>query len=208
MSKIKLELRDKSDVQLLVFAKGHVAAMNGNVNFPTPNPLAITFSSTLTAYETALTASEVADQAAKTATSAKDDKRVLLEAALNTRAKAVENDSAGDETKMLSSGFSLRAANDPIGPMTQPQNFRATSGDLTGEIDLQCDAVRGAKSYVVECRTHGAAPGAWAQVKIITKSRATISGLTPGQEYAFRIRAVGTAGEGPWSDEAVKMAPA
>ena len=208
MSKIKLELRNKSDSELLVFAKTHVTAMNGNVYFPAPNPLAIAFASTLTSYETALSASTAATQAAQTATSAKDDKRALLEASLNIRAKSVENDSLGDETKILSSGFSLRAASDPIGPMAQPQNFRATSGDLTGEIDLQCDAVRGAKSYVVECRTHGATPGAWAQAKIVTKSRTTVGGLTPGQEYAFRIRAVGTAGEGPWSDEAVKMAPA
>ncbi len=68
--------------------------------------------------------------------------------------------------------------------------------------------VKRAKSYILDCRTHGATPGPWAQAKILTTTKFALTGLTPGQEYSFRVRAVGSAGEGPWSDEAVKMAPA
>lgn len=41
----------------------------------------------------------------------------------------------------------------------------------------------------------------------ITAVQAAAAGLTSGTMYAFRMKAVGTAGEGPWSDEAVMRAP-
>ena len=40
-----------------------------------------------------------------------------------------------------------------------------------------------------------------------TASKTTISGLESGVEYAFRVAAVGAAGQGPWSDESVKRVP-
>jgi len=42
---------------------------------------------------------------------------------------------------------------------------------------------------------------------IVSKSRATVPGCTPGQKSVFRVAAVGAAGQGPWSDESVKMSP-
>jgi hypothetical protein len=32
-------------------------------------------------------------------------------------------------------------------------------------------------------------------------------GLVSGTTYAYRVRALAAAGEGPWSDETVRMAP-
>jgi hypothetical protein len=49
--------------------------------------------------------------------------------------------------------------------------------------------------------------GVWQAVKSVTASKFTVTGLTPGAVYAFRVRAVGAAGVGPWSDEAVRRAP-
>lgn len=208
MSKPKLELRLKADAEILAFARAHITAMTGNPNFPAPEPAPAALLAAVDAYETALNEAIAASAAAQTKTSAKDAQRAALELLLTQRAASVEIQSGGEETKILSAGFGVRASASPVGAMAQPQNFRATMGDLTGEIDLQWDPVRGAKSYILECRTHGATPGAWQQVKIVTSSKYSAQGLTPGQEYAFRVRAVGTAGEGPWSDEAVKMAAA
>ena len=47
----------------------------------------------------------------------------------------------------------------------------------------------------------------WAQKAIVTGSKATITGCTPGAICVFRVAAVGSAGQGPWSDESLKMAP-
>ena len=65
--------------------------------------------------------------------------------------------------------------------------------------------MRGATSYIIECKEHDT-PQPWAQVKILSQSRYLATGLTPGKIYAFRVRAIGAVGEGPWSDEAVNMA--
>ena len=42
---------------------------------------------------------------------------------------------------------------------------------------------------------------------MVTKSKATVSGLATGTKYWFRVRAIGAAGPGPWSDPATKVAP-
>jgi Fibronectin type III domain len=71
---------------------------------------------------------------------------------------------------------------------------------------VSCDPVKGTQTYVVECREH-VDGNAWQQAKLSTKSRNDIAGLVSGKTYAFRIAAIGAAGQSPWSDEAVCMAP-
>ena len=117
-----------------------------------------------------------------------------------------QQESGGDEAKILSTGFAVRAAGSPVGALPAPIDFLATFGDNPGEVDVTWSAVKGAKSYIVEVRENVAGT-AWGGARVVTKSRATIDGLTTGKTYAFRVRAVGTAGEGPWSDESLKLAP-
>ncbi|HEV7473405.1 MAG TPA: fibronectin type III domain-containing protein [Pyrinomonadaceae bacterium] len=40
-----------------------------------------------------------------------------------------------------------------------------------------------------------------------TKSSFTVTGLTPGTRYWFRVAAVGAGGQSGWSDPASKIAP-
>ena len=208
MSKPKLELKLKSDPEILAFARSHITAVTGNANFTALSPAAVAFAAKVDAFEAGLNDSIAKNLAAQTSTSAKDGLRFELETALNQRANSVEIESAGDETKILSAGFQVKSTPTPVPSMTQPGNLRATMGAMTGVIDIKWEPVDGAKSYILECRTHGATVGAWTQAKILTKTKFALTGLTPGQEYGFRVRAVGSSGEGPWSDEAVKMAPA
>jgi hypothetical protein len=94
----------------------------------------------------------------------------------------------------------------PIGAMTSPLDFLATQGDMEGEIDLTWSRVRGAKSYIVQ-RSENVTPRVWSQVAVVSKSKATVNGCTPGMVCVFRVSAVGAAGQGPWSDESSKMSP-
>jgi hypothetical protein len=85
-----------------------------------------------------------------------------------------------------------------------------TMGDNPGEIGLSCQAVPKTKSDIIEMRQHSdtAVPGPWTQAKISGRSSATLTGLTSGTKYAFRIRALGPNDlESPWSDEVICMAP-
>jgi hypothetical protein len=101
----------------------------------------------------------------------------------------------------------VRGAAAPVGVPGAPIGLLAQMGEMSGQIVLSWSKVHGANSYVVECRQHDNAASAWALAKIVTAARLKLDGLTPGTVYAFRVKAVGAAGEGPWSDETVKMAP-
>lgn len=88
-----------------------------------------------------------------------------------------------------------------------PLSLSATSGDNNGEIDLIWEPVFGAKTYVIQRSTRSAEPGRWTQEDIITKSSYTISKLRSGQKYWFRVAAVSSNGQGPWSEPVQKKAP-
>jgi hypothetical protein len=64
--------------------------------------------------------------------------------------------------------------------------------------------VKGTKSYEVQQSTDAAN---WQHAGVATKSKLTVSGLTTGTKYWFRVRAVGGNATSPWSDPATKVAP-
>ncbi|MBI2924342.1 MAG: fibronectin type III domain-containing protein [Verrucomicrobia bacterium] len=203
-AKVKLNLQDKSDPELDQFATDHIAAMTGNANFATPNPAAPAFLTLSNNFHAALTNSNTANQTAKEMTVLKETARTALEAGLTQRGTYVEETSSGDEAKILSAGLAVRAPSAPIGPLPAPQNVTATGGDLEGTADCQCDPVKGRDTYIGECAS--SATGPWTQVYVGKKSSFTATGLVSGQMYYFRMRAVGAAGPGPWSDLAQKRA--
>jgi hypothetical protein len=206
MAKSKLSLNDKSDSELLTFSQQHIAAMAGNANFTTPMPDATAFQTLHDDYETALDDAALAQDAAKQKTAEKDVARAALVGGLNQRGGYVDSASGGDEAKILSSGFPVRTPPTPIGELPAPLDFLATMGDLEGEIDLVWSRVYGAASYVIQ-KSPYATPRVWTQAAVVSKSKATITNCPSGEVCVFRVAAVGAAGQGPWSDESVKMAP-
>ena len=128
---------------------------------------------------------------------------------LTQRGAHVESVSAGDEAKIESSGFSVKAQAQTTTSLDRPENVSASVGDDDGEIDVTWNSVPRARNYIVECREHveGTVPGPWEQVKIVSRSTCAAVGLVSGKKYAFRVRALGANNvESPWSDEAVSMA--
>jgi hypothetical protein len=93
-----------------------------------------------------------------------------------------------------------------LGLLPAPENLGATMGDLDGTIDLALNRVHGAGSYVFQMSQTPAAAASWQQVAISARSSCTITGLTSGQKYWFRCAAIGTAGQGPWSNPASQQA--
>ncbi|MGB8167694.1 MAG: fibronectin type III domain-containing protein [Chthoniobacteraceae bacterium] len=205
MAQVKLELDRRSDDDLHQFTETHIAAMDGNANFPTPAPTTAAFQTVFDDYRAKLTAAKKAAMEAEAATALKETARATLSLAWNDRGNYLQSASGGDAAKIMSAAVGVRDEPQPIGPLPAPEDFMPTMGDAPGEIDLTWSRVRGARTYIVEYRESGTT-GAWSQT-FATKSRASVTGLTGGKTYTFRVAAVGAAGQSPWSLEAARMAP-
>jgi len=206
MAKVKLALQNLTDDELLSLARAHISSMTGNANFTTPSPSAVSYLATADALEAKITAQDNADAAAKQAVLEKDAARAAMVDATRQRGAYVDSTSAGDAIKITSSGFGMKAPATHVGIPAQPENLAASIGDMDGTVDLTWDKVRGANSYLIQKSPDPITGGSWTMGAISTKSSATLSGLTSGTKYWFRVAAIGAAGQGAWSDPATKMA--
>lgn len=209
MTKIKLELQKKTVPEKLQLGANHITSMDGNSHYP-----AATRVPTDAQFQTAqndLAAADAAVQAAETVWKQKiqerDVKEAVWDAAITARANNCEAVTPNDPVALASTGLPLRNTPAPVGQLPAPANLRAVPTDNEGEIELRCQAVKGGKSFEWECRTYSDPNAPWTTVKPSTTARILVPGLTPGVMYAFRVRAIGAAGPGTWSDEATERAP-
>jgi hypothetical protein len=208
MAKIKLNLSKLSVVQRLQFAQQVIDAMGAAaVNFPAPNPPLANLQTLLATATTATNDAVAAQQTAQMKITERNVAVDALVAGLNAEAAYVESASGGDVAKIQSAGMAVRVAGAPVGPMSQPQNCAATAGDNDGAIDVSWDSVHGAVSYEVQSSPDPITPTSWVHRTSTTKSSLTLAGLPSGSRCWFRVRAVGAAGPGPWSDPATKTVP-
>jgi hypothetical protein len=207
MDKVKLNLRSLSPEELAGLANNIVTAMTGNANFPTPNPTLASVGGLIDALQIKIAAQTAAASAAKLATSERKTAEDALGDALRQLAAYVENASGGDQVKIESAGMQVRSGSGSIGELAQVSNLSVSEGDDDGELDAQWDRVYGAKSYEVQTSADPNVAGSWVLKMTATKSRCSISGLTSGNRVWVRVRGMGAAGPGPWSDPAGKVVP-
>jgi hypothetical protein len=208
--KVKLDLKSKSDSDLLTFSQAHVSAMTANDNFTTPLPDETSYLAVQTAYSTALGDFNTKQAAAKQATTVKDTARLALEGMISQRGNYVELTAAGadDPAAVIeSAGFSVKSAKTPAAVPVMVSNLSITGGDNAGELDLQWDPANGAKTYDVELSPEPITSTSWVAHPSVTKSKAVILGLTSGAKMWARVRGVGPGGTGAWSDPATKIVP-
>jgi hypothetical protein len=110
----------------------------------------------------------------------------------------------GDKAKLQAISLDVRKAPTPLGPLSMPLNLQSFTGVNEGTIELQWEPLPGRPMYFVECAT--SASGPWTLSNTERKSRTTCTGLAPGVEYFFRLRAKATGGYSPYSDITKKRA--
>jgi hypothetical protein len=206
-TKVVLNLRLLSVPDKIAKSKSYVTALTGNANFPNA-------SANLEGITTAIAELDLADGEANAArdisvtkTAIKNQKEEELDFKLTALAGYVEGESKGDEAKIKSAGMDIKAGASPIGVPATPSALSASEGAKTGTINLKWKSVRGAKSFLVRITEAIADNNSWKQSTVVTKANAAIDGLTSGKQYWFQVGAVGAAGQGAWSDPAVKVAP-
>lgn len=209
MTKFKLELNKKKPADKITLGATHITAMTGNTSYPVGTRVP-TDAQVQTAQDDLATAQADVDNAEiawKQKIQLRDQKEGVWDTVITARANNCEAVTPNDLAALQSTGFPLRSPGTPIGSLPAPGDMRATATDNEGVVDLRCDVVRGASSYEWECRPHDTPGAPWAAIKSSTAAKLLVTGLTPGTLYGFRVRAVGSAGSGTWSDEATERAP-
>ena len=207
-AKVKLALSELNITQKVTLTQTVVIQSTGNPNLPTPTtPTLVVLLAGATDLDAKFLIADGARQASQTATANQNTSEGQLDLLLTQFGNFVENATGGDEAKILSTGLSVRAPSSPIGDLPQVTNFSVSEGDNAGELDTHWDSVRGARSYRLEQSLDPITATSWSLADIVTRSQGTISGLTSGTKYWLRAAAIGTVGQGPWSNPVPKVAP-
>jgi hypothetical protein len=208
MSKLKLNLRKLSVPEKVARGREIIADMTGNTNFPSPQPALATAKTVTDDLETAQQEQQIAKHAAAAKTAERNDKEDIFDRTFNQLAAHVESVAGDDEQKIRSAGMDTRAPAGPSGgTLDAPGSMNVTGGDADGEIDLSWEPVDGAKTYQIEQSPDPITATSWKSASATTKSKATVGGLISGTRYWFRVAAVGTGGQGAWSNPVSKIAP-
>jgi hypothetical protein len=191
---IRKNFKEKSPANLIVSAQTVIDSLTDNDNFPTPQP-------TIAALTTALEEFQAAVAVAKTGgpeqKSIRDDKKVILIDLLREEATYIELASAGDVTKMLSSGFELTKIPSTIGPLGKGQNFQVIPLG-GGMLRLSLEGVKGARSYQFEIKK--ATDSEWTVIPS-SKTKVIVRDLQRGAEYIARVVPIGASDVREYSDE-------
>jgi hypothetical protein len=151
-------------------------------------------------------AAQMARQDAREKTTLQDDAEAAVDQMLTQSAAYVQNVSAGEASLIELVGMSVRNPGRPIGELPAPAAFSVKTGEADGEMFLQWEKTRGARSYYAE-HAPDSPSLVWTRAAVSTKVKATVTGLNSGTRYWFRVAAVGAAGQGTWSDAIDKIAP-
>ncbi len=208
MNKFKLQLSRKPVPEKIMLGDAHIAAMAGAgplATYPVADrkPSDAEMQTAQDELVDAQAEVDAAETALKAAKANRDAKEAAWDIVITARANHCESVTPTDLVALASTALPLRANPSPIGQLPAPGNLVVKDSAYEGQADLTCEVVDGAGTYEWQCRLH--TEGSTWETKSSTTARKTkITGLTPGQQYAFRVRAIGAAGPGPWSDEAVK----
>jgi len=178
-----------------------------------PDPLPTTVM-TRVAMQTALTnykdAAQLAEGGDRAAIIARNEQRAILAGGLKDWALYLEFLAKTTQTIAIltQSGFDLRQPPQPVPqPLPAPELKVARNG-FSNEVHGQSKALDGALGYEGQvCTGTDTQEPNW-RTSFFTSGVTKLNyvGLTPGQMYSFRLRALGRDGWGPWSDIAQLMA--
>jgi|JI10StandDraft_1071094.scaffolds.fasta_scaffold60097_6 hypothetical protein len=202
----RLNLRAQSDSELRLYAKSVIDAMRNNIYFGAHSVMIETAAQAVDAFGQSVGKHLEMKNLMRAATIKKGMDRKKAEKALSGLAALVAAVSAGNADVIISSQMKLRKKRTPLGQLSAPGNLLANITEFEGTCALRWERVRGASVYEIEFKLkEDEAP--WQRFQTVTAAKAEVSGLIGGQFYYFRVRAIGAAGPGAWSDLALRRAP-
>jgi hypothetical protein len=199
--RVSLGFARKIDTDLIAFVRNIVTLLTGSTQYPTPLPPLATITTSVDAFESAV---QEALDGGKIAIASRNAARAALLSLVRQLAAYVQGNCAADLVNIFESGFDATRAPSPVGVPAAPDGQRLGLTGMSGELLMRYDKVSNAVNYTVESATSPEGP--WTFQALVTQTRVTIQGLTPGKVYWARARANGSAGSGEWGGPATAMA--
>jgi hypothetical protein len=198
--------------EAVLFASMHVyAEIFNNPNFTPPQaPAPPVDAATLQSANDALVAANAASlDGGKKALSQKAHAKETVVKLLEQLAVYVEVNCKDDMTIFLSSGFTAKSLSQTKAPPASDSIRKVEPGPVAGQMQITPMKYPGAVSYEVRWApaVAGGNPITWSSQPIAKlRPATTITGLTPGTNYVFQVRAVIETGYSNWSDSVTRMA--
>ena len=199
MKQIKLGLSSMNASDRVDFGTSVKTAMTGNANFTTPNPALATLGSNVTDLAAKIAARQNAVDAAKQATEALHASMGTFDLTLTQLAAYVENVTAGDVVKILSSGFAVRNQPTPTTELGQVINLQVGANGYPGVLKARWDPLTGAKLYDAQITTTPDVESSWRSIKPCPAANTDIEDLVSGTRVSVRVRGVVRKLAGPFS---------
>ena len=169
----------------VAFYRNVIAKLTDNPDYPSPDVPLVEAKAVVDNFEAAIVA---AKDGSHTAVSAMHDVEIRTDGVFTILAHYVDRVAAGDETKILSSGF--HPSKQPVAQ--QKATLAIIDGSHSGSVKFVAKAVDKTGAYIWQY-TPGPLPineSEWITAAISTYSYYELDGLTVGTIYYFRVAAV------------------
>ena len=204
MSTIAINISSLTILQKLAKGQEIITMSTANPNAPgNATPLA-TLSAAQAALVAANAAAEEIRQLSKQRTEARDAALLEWTAAITGLAAFTENATGGDATKILTTGYDVRAAATPPQPVGQVKNVEVNFTGMPGHSEVRWKRDANADAYVVQRSPDPITETSWINQGTVTEPRFEGNGAIPGQKYWYRTAGVNRLGQGPWSEPALR----
>lgn len=208
--KVKQNLYVKTISERLVYGDAVVEAIEtaegGNLFKPIADKISAA-QKKLKDLEKAKLKKDEAEAKLKAATSTQLEMQKSFDLVFRSLARGVDEIAKGDKAIIDKAAMDsyLSGKNPAIGKLSIVENLSLAAGKNEGELIGKWKGVKGALSYLVHISFN--TPDNWEYAGVSTNRKIILKKLGSGKQIWARVAAIGTAGQGAWSDPATKFTP-
>jgi hypothetical protein len=202
MSQIKLGTSGLPLSGLIPRGATIITKQTANPNVPGNTAVLAAFVTKQTALETALANAAAARETSKNMTDAVKDAVVEWRGALGDLAAFTQSVTGGVTVKITSAGFEVRDEPTPTPIPAQVVSLNVYLTETPGHSRLEWDMVDRAEGYMVQGSPDPITSTSWTQPTFSPRATFSVNGAVAGQPYCYRVAAINSAGQGPWSEPA------
>lgn len=190
MAKAKIDIRGKSNAEVIRENEQILEKTQPPQGATSPfDPERAAFAQAAHEYSAAEDKAKEVERALEGLYDTRDEKKKAMIEEKKKFASKVDNVTKGKAEAITATGFALVDAAEPTTALEAPGALSVTTTNVEGALDLAWDKSDGAFNYAVFQRKEGETEAR--QVKMTSRTRLRVEGLTPGTRYTFHIVAYG-----------------